>query len=739
MRYMSLMAMGLFLILLCSGVQAEEDATRLEDIVVRGQKLVSPTKQTNETVYTGSEITREGMDIQGSQGETSVYEIMDILPGINVESPDPYGLAAEQRHVRVRGVRGYLGSMTVEGVPNWGGNPMGPREYIYDTENFDHISIYKGAVPGDFGTGVGARGGAVELKPRWPEGKAGIDFSQALGTDAYTRSFVRLDSGKIPGIDTGVSLSYSYTDADKWKGPGDLGPRNNVNLMLKQPLDGGDSVRVWVNYNDLSQNLYRSLSYQETQNLGANYEKDFNSALTGVKLQDIYYYDYNKGDYKNLDLMAIIPLTFGDALRFSLKPYYSKEDSKILQGVTSQGGLIQKRTRDIERYGAIMQLDAETALSETSSLLASLGYSYEANDMAIITQNFDPVTFAGKGYGMYTENDGNGIVHSPFLKLAGNMDKLDWQTGLKYFYYNDPASRGYTSAAPTYALVRASDLDREEKEYDKILPTAGLGYNFSDSLNVYTSFGRNFIRPYSYVPIVTTYNTNRATFQAAGISLNDLFKGYNMEISDNYEIGMRFRSEKFEIMPALFYSTHDNLLSTIYDSRVNLSYQQNIGKATGYGLDLGTNFFLTPEITLFFNPTYTALTYDGNLTYQGTVLNSDGRQVVDTPEWMVKTGLIYRHGPFEVTAMLRYLGDRYGDVEHKEKVDDFITADLHLKYTRKIKSWNDTVMNIGLQFQNLSDEEYIAVVSASDDSRAGSTGYYVGAPFTAILAVSFEY
>lgn len=110
-------------------------------------------------------------------------------------------------------------------------------------------------------------------------------------------------------------------------------------------------------------------------------------------------------------------------------------------------------------------------------------------------------------------------------------------------------------------------------------------------------------------------------------------------------------------------------------------------------------------------------------------MNSDGRQVVDTPEWMVKTGLIYRHGPFEVTAMLRYLSERYGDVEHKKKVDDFITADLHLKYIRKIKSWNDTVMNIGLQLQNLSDEEYIAVVSASDDSRAGSTGYYTGGAF----------
>lgn len=41
---------------------------------------------------------------------------------------------------------------------------------------------------------------------------------------------------------------------------------------------------------------------------------------------------------------------------------------------------------------------------------------------------------------------------------------------------------------------------------------------------------------------------------------------------------------------------------------------------------------------------------------------------------MVKTGLIYRHGPFEATALLRYMGERYGDVAHKEKIDDFITA-----------------------------------------------------------------
>ncbi len=72
--------------------------------------------------------------------------------------------------------------MSVEGVPNWGGNPIGPREYIYDTENFQGIAVYKGGVPGDLGTGIGSRGGAIELRPRWPEENFGADLTMGLGS-----------------------------------------------------------------------------------------------------------------------------------------------------------------------------------------------------------------------------------------------------------------------------------------------------------------------------------------------------------------------------------------------------------------------------------------------------------------------------------------------------------------------------------------------------------------------------
>ncbi|MGE0083927.1 MAG: TonB-dependent receptor [Desulfococcaceae bacterium] len=723
---------GLVAALCANAEEAAKDTVYMEEITVVGEKLVTPTRQTNETVYTGSEITKKGIEAQGAKAAVSVYESLNMVPGINVESIDPFGLAAEQKNVRIRGVRGYLGAMTVEGVPNYGGNPMGPREYIYDTENFDSIAVYKGAVPADLGTGVGARGGAVELRSRWPEKEFGFDFSQSFGENRYSRTFARIDSGALPRIGTGLALSYSYTDAEKWKGPGDLGPRHNIGVMLSQPVRDKDEIKIWFNANELDQSFYKSLSYTEVQDLGKNYENDYNENLTGIKAQDINYYKYNSGEYANRDMLAIVPVTLSDALRMTFKPYYSLEDSEILNGSTSQGGLITKRIRDIERYGLISQFDAKFSWGT-----AALGYWFESSDMIIRTQNYDPVTFAFKGHGMHMESDDNGIVHSPYAKLSGNIGKFNWQAGLKYFWYKDPASQGYTSSAPNYELIKADDLYREENEYDELLPTLGVSYFLSDSMELYTAYGRNQIRPYAYVPIVNIYNQNRAKFLAAGVTLNDLFDGYDMEISDNFELGARFRNEWMEIMPAFFYAKHDNLLTTVYDPRVNLSYAQNIGKATGYGIDLETNFYLHKNLTFFLNPAYTVLTYDKDLTYQGNTLDTEDRQVTDTPEWSVKTGLIFSYKDFEVVPMVRWLDKRYGDAEHKEEIDDYIVADLKLSYTRKKLSFIEA-LKVSLEFSNIFDEEYVSVINSSDDTRAGSTSYYVGAPFTSMLTVSFE-
>ncbi len=714
--------------------------TKLPEILVTEDRIITPTRQIDETVSTGSEVSTKGIELQGSKAETSVYEAINLLPGLNQESADGRGLGTEQSVQRSRGIRGMLGALTVEGVPNYGGNPIGPRDYLYDLENINTIAVYKGAVPADIGTGVGSRGGAIELRPDWPHEKFGAQFSQSAGTDNYYRTFLRLDSGKLPTVDTRLSGSYSYTQADKWRGPGELGPRNNFNLSLSQPITSKTDVKLWYNYNSIKQDLYRALNFTETRNLDANYSKDYNANLTGTAATDINYYKYNHGDFINRDFLSLITITPSDTLRVTLKPYYSTEDTKVFQG-NAANNMVQKRTRDIERTGLISEGSYGIKL-----LKGILGYHFEASTMDIYMQNYAPSTagLSYRGYAAFAAA-GTSEINSPYIKLTGAAGKLDWQVGLKYFNYAEPGSDGYRNSgtAPNYPLVRDSWLDRSSRTYDTWLPTAGLSYTINDNLQLYSSYGKNFIRPYSYLPLVSTYvnGANFTRFKAAGITLNNLFDGYRMEESDNVDLGLRYRGGRFEIAPTLFFGLHRNLLTTVSDARVSgtpISYQQNVGKATGYGLDLEMTAFVTDYLTAFLNPTWTSLTYDGDITYQGTRLASNGKQVVDTPEWMLKSGIVLKLGEFEITPKVRVIGERYGDAEHKEKIDTYAVADLSISYTKK-KVLSLAQLRLALDLSNITDERYVAVINSSDDTRAGATSYYQGAPFSAIGSVSVQF
>ncbi|MEJ5299825.1 MAG: TonB-dependent receptor [Thermodesulforhabdaceae bacterium] len=722
-------------------VQTQQQEQQLEEIVVKGVRIVTPTKQPGETVYTGTEVTRKGLDIQGEKAKTNVYEAISIVPGIVFEGVDPYNLASEQINVRIRGVRGYLGAMTVEGVPNYGGNPMGPRAYIYDMENFDSVAIYKGAVPGDLGSGVGNRGGAIELRPRWAQEKTSVEFAQSFGSYNYIRSFVRGDSGKIGPMDARLSLSYSYTQSDKWKGPGDIGPRHNFNSTIVQPLGDNLEIKLFANWNEVQNDKYRSLTYDQSRNLDLYRKLDFNDELTGNPANDQYYYKYNREWHRNRDLMVPIDVKLLDQFKLSLKPYISDEDADIRDGVSggATGARMQKRIRDIERKGVISEASFDSFWVKTT-----VGYHFEAAEMDISSRNYGITptgTLVYQGMGV-TGTTGTTYVNSPYAKLAGSIDKFKWQVGAKYFRFEDADSDGYVSdSKDPWKLVRAPDLDRQGRTYDIWLPTAGVSYELFEGLEAYASYGKNFIRPYAYMPLVTLYSNNRSKFQAAGVTLNDLFKGYDIEESDNVDVGLRLRKEFFEITPTFFYSKHDKLLTTVYDPRVQLNYQQNIGKATGYGVEVGTSVYVSDWLTVFVNPTYNHLTYDEDITYKGATLSTDGKQVVDTPRWIVVSGVIAKWNDFEISPRMRYIGKRYGDAEHKEEVSSYTVFDLKISYTKENISFLPGMKNLGvsLEFDNIFNKKYVSLINAMDDAVTGATTYFVGAPFTVKASVSLAF
>ena len=172
---------------------------------------------------------------------------------------------------------------------------------------------------------------------------------------------------------------------------------------------------------------------------------------------------------------------------------------------------------------------------------------------------------------------------------------------------------------------------------------------------------------------------------------------------------------------------------------MDFSYQQNNAKATGYGIDVGANFYLAKPLTFFVNPSWTVLKYDDDIdNATGGKVPIKGNQVVDTPEFLIKAGLIYRWGELEIIPMLSYMSSRYANAENTEKVDGYATADLRLAYTFK-EIHNFRAIKLSLDLNNLFSKEYVSYINASDYTVGGSSSYYVGAPFTAVLTASLAF
>ncbi len=711
-----------------------EEIYELGEVTVTA-KVVKPMKQVGDAIYSGTKITRQGIDIKGVAATTSIYEAVDLLPGVLLESTDPYGLGI--KNMRCRGIKGMFGSITIDGIPDYGIMPVGPRQSIFDTENLSTIGLYKGASPSDLGTGNGNKGGSIELDFRRPGRNPGLTFEQHIGTNYFSRTFVRLESGLLP-TNTSMFISYSYTDADKWKGTGETGPRNHVDAGVFQDIGPALNIYGVFSFNDADTDLFRPLVYKEAIELEDYYRLDFAKRRTGLPALDRYYYKYHTSSATNRDLRFIINAEPSDFLLVSIKPYYSNEDAWLYQTVTKELGaktkyFLLKKIRDLNRIGVISELNWRFP-----AVTLTTGYWYESPGLDKFVKK-SAITNTGLkelAYSYYAENHGRGTIHSPFLKIAGSVDRFKWQAGFKYFYYKEPSSTGYLTESGH--LVQQPDLSLEEQSWDVWLPSLGFSYTLTEQLDLYCNYGRTYTRPYMFVPITNLYVENRSKFNRAGIVLQDIFDSWDMEISDNIDLGFRFNWEGLEFNPTFFYAWHHNLLVNAYDPKVGINYYKNDGEARACGFELNAVAYLPWDIQLLFMPSYTDLKFSDDIMRSGNKVKIDGKQVPDTPKWILKGGLIYSWEDFRFSTLVKWITKRYGDVLHEEAIPSHATVDLSLKYSRQ-HLWRLTKASIELEIKNLFDSHHIGIIDLLDDTTSGKASYYAGAPFSAIITLTAQW
>ncbi len=254
-----------------SGTVATE-ATELDTVVVTGTRGPFTTDGTlvAETVAkTRSTVTQEFISTQ-NPGQT-ILQTLNLVPGLNFVNADPYGNSGG--NIRLRGFDGNRVSLTFDGVPlNDTGNYATYTNQQLDPELIERASVNQGTTDVDSPT-ASATGGTINYTTARPLETPGLQFNTSVGEFNYRRFFARGDFGAFGPWGTTGYLAASYTNYDKFKGPGEL-EKQQYNGRLYQDLGNGDFASVAFNWNVNRNNFYNNFINKAQFEAGTALEND---------------------------------------------------------------------------------------------------------------------------------------------------------------------------------------------------------------------------------------------------------------------------------------------------------------------------------------------------------------------------------------------------------------------------------------------------------------------------------
>ncbi len=688
-------------------------------------------------------MSKEAVEALEGTSSTNYFKTLELLPSVTVETHDPYSLTVDQSMLRVRGQLGDTFSKlsaTIEGVPygsNVGNSGTG---YLIDKENIAQTEFSTGLIAANEGFGMGTTAGALNLKIAKPTDEAGATLSLGAGTDSYKKVFLRADSGKINDA-VKFFISTSAMENAKWKGEGDI-KRKNVEGMVTIDVADDFNIELFGSYNHFERYEYMPLTYEQTQSLSPNYKLDYNTEITGNKFTDALYYDYYKQDFDEYFYYAAVNYKIGNT-KIKIKPYTFGSEGVRYQGDPSKG-VVKKMNINQEAYGINADFERPLAGGKLYG-----GWWYQEMEstpppsiMKVYKINSDgSLTYASTGMLVDVEKR---VSNSPYIGYEKTFNHLYINAGLRYMMFDFPAATGYNTTgladlsfedalAASSGVKNGMEVDANSEKV--LLPSLVLEYTLNNSWKIGGGYARNYANPWQG-PLWSIYNSNTATFQGAGITLQDLWDELKLETSDNIEFSTQYTQDNFKIKNTLFYGKYKHKQITVYDPNINLSYYKSDAEATSMGAELEATYKIADYASVFASAYYNRFEFDDDiLLATNSYLHAKGNQIPDVAKVGAKAGINFDFGNFSVTPIARYVGARYGDAENTEKVDPYLVFDLNAKYAFK----KDKI-ELSLALQNIFDKKYIGVVSNGlDDTRTSSTTYYQGAPFAAVVNFVYKY
>lgn len=769
--------------------RAKEDSVRLGTITIvgSGNKLAAGQMLNEDGAKSRSTVTREATDKDLASGNP--FQALALLPGVNTFNHDATGLFGGG--MTVRGFGADQMGFIVNGVPvnDSGSYSVYPQEYA-DQENLCTQSLAQGTPDVD-SPNAGATGGNITVTSCDPEDKRRFRVSQGVGDLSYTRTFMRYDTGRFFNNSAKVFVSYSHTEADKWKGNG-RAKKDHLDAAFRWDINEDNVILGSVLYNRAVNNSIYSLSLSQ---LRANYYADYSNNFIGHAparpgladsdpSQSPVYWKLANNPFENAVVSMSGSFKVAPQTYVKVQPYLwygFGNGGWSMQRLNETNGFLDNGTmtgdRDLNGDGDVLDTVSVARASVTRTMRP--GITTEVNT-TLGNHNLRVGVWYERASHKQTQPalliSDEGTVSTVWL----NKDRVtrpdgsfyqgrDWETVSTAYqaYVSDNWSfaddRGLLSLG-----VRTPHTERDvhhnanetfiynyrmKKSYSELLPQAGLRFQLDKSSQVFFNVAKNFRAPpnYAYTNSSSTTNVryNAVTGQV------ELISELTPETSVMTDLGYRYQSRALSLSATVFNNAYRDRQATAFDPNTNLAANINAGRVNTRGLELeaGTGVFkgfsAYGSLTLQRSEIKNDLLVASTVTGQSANLATSGKRYVLTPDNLLGASVQWENGPFYARLKVKRTGGQYATMMNDEYVPAYWTGDVDAGYRFGNVGFANNVM-LRLNISNVGNAKYRTPSGSNTNATAytdasgrvvsaKSIFYYLGAPRFASVSLSADF
>ena len=659
----------------------EQDSTKVNQL---DNVLVSAVRVTAKTPVTFSNMDKKEIKFRNLGQDIPV--LMNYLPSVVTTSDAGGGIG--YTGIRVRGSDATRVNVTINGIPYNDAESQGT--FWVNMPDFassvESLQLQRGV--GTSTNGSGAFGASLNMLTDSYASKPTGEISSSYGSFNSNKNTVKFSTGLLNDhFELAGRLSTIKSDGYVDRASSDLksyflqGTYVGKTTLIKALVFGG-TEKTYQSWNGIDA---ETLNSDRTYNSAGKYKDEAGN---------VHFYDNETDNYEQNHYQLHWSESFSDKWSTNLAFHYTK-------GLGYYENY--KYNEPVEGYGPIQP---------TKMVENDLGELVPGTDLIRqkwLDNDFYGTTFSAK----YKDEKLDVIVGGGWNKYEGDhYGKVIWarnasQSELGDHYYDDFSTKtdGNIFAKANYQFTEKlsfyGDLQYRRVQYKAdspetglvddafnfFNPKAGLNFEINEKNTLYFSYARANREP------------NRTDYEGGNVKPEKL---------NDFELGWRFNSEKFQLNSNFYYMGYkDQLILTGRLDDVGAPIRANTEKSYRLGFEfdatisLSDKFILRPNFTLSSNKNVD-LAVEGQ--YYGTT------KIAYSPE--VIAGNIIVYSPIKslhISLLQKYVGEQYmNNIELPEaKLADYFVNDLNVSYEIKPRAVFKSITITGL-VNNILDKKYVS-------------------------------